>query len=229
LSLHEFWAYDDEKHTQTLSAIHHLCNLCHKIKHIGFWCHTADGRMKLKQAGLDRDDLIRHFCRVNNCTKQDFQEYEDNAFDVWRERSKHQWEQDFGNYREFIKRARDQVALICHESIALNVGSCHTRNNASGTQCRRPIDASRLAWVIDQFEIMKKYNISTMWFSVTKQANFSDPYDLINQVLTPNALMPIIQQYAVVEDGDGDDDGGSSLNWLLYVGLALMVIIGIVI
>lgn len=54
LSAHEFWEYDDEEHVQRLSGIHHLCNLCHKIKHIGFWCHTSEGKAKLKQEGLER-------------------------------------------------------------------------------------------------------------------------------------------------------------------------------
>jgi len=103
-SLHEFWEYDDGKHIQRLSEVHHLCNLCHKIKHLGFWCHTADGRMKLKQEGLDRDDLIEHFCEVNNCTKEEFLRHEDKAFDTWRERSKYQWKQDSGEYKEFIKQ-----------------------------------------------------------------------------------------------------------------------------
>ena len=103
-SLHEFWEYDDDKHIQRLSELHHLCNLCHKIKHIGFWCHTADGKSKLKQEGLDREDLIKHFCRVNNCAKEEFLIHEDKAFEVWRERSKYQWKQDFGKYEEFIKQ-----------------------------------------------------------------------------------------------------------------------------
>ena len=103
-SLHEFWEYDDDKHIQKLSGLHHLCNLCHKIKHIGFWCHTADGKLKLKQEGLDREDLIKHFCRVNNCTKEEFLKHEDKAFEVWRERSEYQWKQDFGKYKEFIKQ-----------------------------------------------------------------------------------------------------------------------------
>ena len=102
-SLHEFWEYNDDKHIQKLSAVHHLCNLCHKIKHIGFWCHTADGRMKLKQEGLNCDNLIEHFCIVNNCTIQDFLAHEYKAFDMWKERSKYQWKQDFGKYEAFIK------------------------------------------------------------------------------------------------------------------------------
>ena len=101
-SAHEFWEYDDKKHIQRLVGIHHLCNLCHKIKHIGFWCHTADGRAKLKQEGLDREDLIAHFCSVNGCTREEFLEYEEKAFEKWSERSKHQWKQDFGEFAEYL-------------------------------------------------------------------------------------------------------------------------------
>jgi hypothetical protein len=46
LQAHKFWKYDDKKHVQKLVAIHHLCDMCHKIKHIGFWCYTPDGRKK---------------------------------------------------------------------------------------------------------------------------------------------------------------------------------------
>ena len=99
LSLHELWEYDDDGFTQTLTTVHHLCNLCHKIKHIGFWCHTPDGRQKLMQEGLDRDDLIAHFCLVNNCSKTMFQQHEDEAFKTWQRRSQHQWKQDFGIYQ----------------------------------------------------------------------------------------------------------------------------------
>lgn len=101
-SAHEFWEYIDEKHIQRLVAVHHLCSLCHKIKHIGFWCHTIEGRGKLRQEGLDREDLIKHFCSINNCTRTKFLEHEEKAFEIWRERSKHQWKQDFGKYSQLI-------------------------------------------------------------------------------------------------------------------------------
>lgn len=104
LSAHEFWEYNDDEHIQKLVAVHHLCSLCHKIKHIGFWCHTADGRAKLGEQGLDREGLIEHFCNVNNCAKKEFLEHEEKAFDLWRERSKHEWEQDFGKYKDFIEQ-----------------------------------------------------------------------------------------------------------------------------
>jgi len=100
--LHEFWEYDDEAHVQKLVGIHHLCRLCHMIKHIGFWCYTSDGRKKLEKLGLSRKDLIEHFCRVNNCSEGDFERHEDEAFEIWRKRSKHEWKQEFGEYERFI-------------------------------------------------------------------------------------------------------------------------------
>jgi len=98
LEAHEFWEYDDINHVQRLVAIHHLCSLCHKIKHIGFWCYTDEGSMQLAREGLTREDLIEHFCRVNNCTRADFEEHEREAFRIWRERSLYEWKQDFGKY-----------------------------------------------------------------------------------------------------------------------------------
>jgi len=100
---HEFWEYDDENHVQRLVAVHHLCSLCHKIKHIGFWCYTEDGRKKLKEMGLSKKDLIEHFCKVNNCTPEEFEMHEQEAFGIWRERSKYQWKQDFGKYQKYLE------------------------------------------------------------------------------------------------------------------------------
>ena len=108
LSLHEFWSYDEPTYVQKLVEFHHLCNLCHKIKHIGFWCHTVDGQAKLEQEGYSPDDLVTHFCKVNNCSKEDFERYEDESFKVWKKRSQHGWSQDFGEYSKSIKIRRPQ-------------------------------------------------------------------------------------------------------------------------
>lgn len=104
-SAHEFWEYDDKKHIQRLAAIHHLCNLCHKIKHIGFWCHTTEGRGKLEKGELNREDLAEHFCHINSCTRKEFLEHEEKAFSIWRERSRHQWKQDFGEFSRHMDNA----------------------------------------------------------------------------------------------------------------------------
>ncbi len=98
LEAHEFWEYDDYRHIQKLTAIHHICDLCHKIKHIGLWCHTIEGPLKLKKQGLTRDQLVDHFCRVNKCTADDFLKHEEHAFALWDKRSKYRWKQDLGIY-----------------------------------------------------------------------------------------------------------------------------------
>jgi len=98
LEAHEFWDYDDNNHVQKLASIHHLCDLCHEIKHIGFWCHTVDGQEKLAKLGLSEKDLVEHFCKVNNCEEKDFRKHESQAFKIWKERSNHKWKQDFGGY-----------------------------------------------------------------------------------------------------------------------------------
>jgi hypothetical protein len=98
LEAHEFWKYDDENHIQKLIAIHHLCGMCHRVKHIGFWCYTEDGRRQLAKPGLTKEDLVNHFCKVNGCSKKVFEEHLQKAFEIWRERSKHEWKQHFGKY-----------------------------------------------------------------------------------------------------------------------------------
>ncbi len=98
LEAHEFWEYDAKPCIQKLAAIHHLCDMCHKIKHIGFWCHTAEGRSRLEKLGLSCKLLVEHFCKVNNCSENEFEEHEEQAFRIFEERSKRKWKQDFGAY-----------------------------------------------------------------------------------------------------------------------------------
>lgn len=104
MSLHEFWSYDETTHVQKLVEFHHLCSLCHKIKHIGFWCHTSDGLSKLRQEGLSREDLAKHFCKVNDCSPEAFENHEKEAFLIFRQRSNHNWKQDFGEYGKYFKK-----------------------------------------------------------------------------------------------------------------------------
>ncbi|MCL0052036.1 hypothetical protein M1M92_00870 [Peptococcaceae bacterium] len=75
--------------------------MCHRVKHIGFW-GTADGRKILEKIGLTEEDfkegLINHFCKVNNCTREDFKKHVEESFRIWSKRSKYEWKQDFGEY-----------------------------------------------------------------------------------------------------------------------------------
>ena len=103
LEAHEWWEYDDEMHVQKLSSVHHLCDLCHKIIHIGFSCYTPQGKQQLAQLGISRKDLIGHFCQVNGCLNETFIRHEKEAFDIWERRSKFKWRQDFGPYEGLVK------------------------------------------------------------------------------------------------------------------------------
>ena len=103
LEAHEWWEYDDVNKIQRLKDIHHICGMCHKVKHIGLWLHTKDGSVMLKNAGLTKQDIINHFCKVNDCSVDDFRKHESEAFKVFQERSKYEWKQDFGIFNNLIK------------------------------------------------------------------------------------------------------------------------------
>lgn len=98
MNLHEIWKYDDRKHIQKLEGFILLCKMCHHVKHIGLAGILAS------EGKLDYDEVVEHFCKVNKRTKKDFAKHVDRAFEIWRRRSKHQWKQDFGKYKEFIKQ-----------------------------------------------------------------------------------------------------------------------------
>lgn len=98
MNLHEIWKYDDEKHIQKLEGFTLLCDMCHHVKHIGLAGILAN------QGKLDYNEVVEHFCKVNGCTKKDFENHKRTAFETWRKRSEQQWKQDFGKYKEFIKQ-----------------------------------------------------------------------------------------------------------------------------
>ncbi|MCJ7431667.1 HNH endonuclease [Candidatus Bathyarchaeota archaeon] len=98
MNLHEIWNYDDKKHVQKLEGFILLCRMCYHVKHIGLAGILAN------QGKLDYDKAIEHFCKVNDCTKKEFEKHKAKAFEIWRERSEYEWNQDFGKYKEFIKQ-----------------------------------------------------------------------------------------------------------------------------
>lgn len=102
MNLHEIWNYDDEKHIQKLEGFILLCRMCHHIKHIGLAGILAN------EGKLDYDEVIEHFCKVNGCTRKEFEEHRTKAFDRWGRRSLHQWKQDFGKYKRFIRKPEEE-------------------------------------------------------------------------------------------------------------------------
>lgn len=85
LHCHEVWSYDDKKHIQKLVGFIALCPQCHMIKHIGMAGVLAS------QGKLDMERLIQHFMKVNQCTREEFQQHYNEAIATFKERSKHAW------------------------------------------------------------------------------------------------------------------------------------------
>jgi hypothetical protein len=96
MNLHEIWSYDDVNHVQKLDGFILLCTMCHHVKHIGLAGILA------RQGKLDYSEVMKHSCEVNSCSERDFKKHVEKAFEIWRERSKYQWKQDFGKYERFI-------------------------------------------------------------------------------------------------------------------------------
>jgi hypothetical protein len=98
MNLHEIWEYDDTKHIQKLAGFILLCRMCHHVKHIGLAGILAN------QGKLDYGEVVAHFCKVNDCTEEEFEQHKSKAFEIWAKRSEHEWKQDFGKYKGLIKQ-----------------------------------------------------------------------------------------------------------------------------
>ncbi len=96
IQCHELWKYDDENHIQILEGFIALCPICHHVKHIGM----AD--VLASEGKLDYNAVVAHFCKVNECSEEDFEQAKKQAFDQWRERSKHLWITDLGKYAHLV-------------------------------------------------------------------------------------------------------------------------------
>ena len=96
LNCHEIWDYDESNYVQRLLGFIALCDLCHHVKHIGL------AQILAAQGQLDYEDVIRHFMIVNKCSRKDFEAYRAWAFEQWRERSKHTWQVELGEYASLV-------------------------------------------------------------------------------------------------------------------------------
>ena len=86
---HEIWHYDDQGKHQKLMGLISLCPACHQVKHIGL--ATVRGK---------RQEATRHLAKVNGWSSEQAEEYINQAFDIWRERSQHQWTLDLSWLKE---------------------------------------------------------------------------------------------------------------------------------
>jgi len=86
---HEIWEFNDDQKTQTLTGLIALCPDCHGVKHIGLSGKRGKGQ-----------EARAHLARVNNWTTQQAQACIRSAFEVWEERSEHEWDVDISWVRQ---------------------------------------------------------------------------------------------------------------------------------
>ncbi len=80
---HEVWDYNDRTHMQTLTGLIALCPDCHSVKHIGL--AVSRGR---------EQPTLEHLARVNGWSVEDARLYMEVQFEVWSQRSTHNWTLD---------------------------------------------------------------------------------------------------------------------------------------
>ena len=87
---HVLFAYDDERHIQTLERLIALCPACHEVKHIGL--AAMRGR---------RGAALAHLATVNGWSLPDAELYLEGSFEVWHRRSCHEWQLDLLYLKQF--------------------------------------------------------------------------------------------------------------------------------
>jgi len=80
---HEIWHYNDEEHIQKLIGLIALCPACHEVKHMGFANISGRGHI-----------AAQHLAKVNEWTTDRTDQYIQEQFAIWQERSKFAWQLD---------------------------------------------------------------------------------------------------------------------------------------
>tara|TARA_B100000497_G_C7504352_1_gene307683 strand:+ start:221 stop:670 length:450 start_codon:yes stop_codon:yes gene_type:complete len=89
---HEIWNYNDKTKTQTLTGLVSLCPNCHKVKHPG-----------LAQMKGELNIVVNQLMKVNDMSIKEAMSYLTDSFDIWRERSKHDWKLDISYLEEYMQ------------------------------------------------------------------------------------------------------------------------------
>lgn len=87
LHCHEYWTFDFNKRRQTLVELVSLCFMCHMSNHLGF-CKVS----LIPKGELTWNELAIHWSEVNQSTKAEFEKHSKLAFELWKIRSKIDWE-----------------------------------------------------------------------------------------------------------------------------------------
>jgi 5-methylcytosine-specific restriction endonuclease McrA len=83
LECHEIWQYDDQALTQTLTGLVSLCPYCHLVKHPGL--AQMNGKLGI---------VLKQLQRVNQISVEEAGAMLNEAFEIWRSRSKNNYTLD---------------------------------------------------------------------------------------------------------------------------------------
>lgn len=92
LHCHELWNYNDDTHVQSLQGYLAICEDCHHVKHFG---HL---KVMAERGDLNIERVIAHFMKVNNCTREVFEEYLSKEWETWEERSQFEWQVELNGF-----------------------------------------------------------------------------------------------------------------------------------
>ena len=106
LNCHEIWQYDDTLYIQKLEGFIALCEMCHHCKHMGKAALLAGA------GKLDIEKVIDHFMRVNQCSREVYEEHARRAWDTWKARSEHEWTTELGAYAHLVQPTRESIQYV---------------------------------------------------------------------------------------------------------------------
>jgi len=103
---HEIWEYDDVNYIQKLTGLISLCPTCHQVKHIGR--SIAIGKQEV---------CFKQLAKINKWTPEQITNHVDQSFEIYKERSKHQWGLDISilneePYNLLIKESKKRIFKI---------------------------------------------------------------------------------------------------------------------
>jgi hypothetical protein len=94
---HEKWEYDEDNLIQKLTGLIALCPSCHEVKHIG-----------LAEIKGNAARAKKHLAKVNKWDMAQTEAHISEAFFIWNDRNKHDWELDLDWLaKEFIGEDND--------------------------------------------------------------------------------------------------------------------------
>ncbi len=89
LNAHEVWIFSDIKEIQRLHHLECCCGLCHDVHHFGRSTQVYPKHY------VER--LVRHWCKINKKTAEDFKIYYQEVFEINKKRANRQYIVKVGN------------------------------------------------------------------------------------------------------------------------------------